>query len=212
MTDKKLSELTDLGTLNAADTGDLVYVVASGNSRQAKVGGLKAAAASVTVSTDNAIARYNGTGGALQNSSATISDAGVLAVVNATDSASVQVARFDGDRATMADGDEAYASFLLSDDGGTQSEFARFTWVAVDVNAGTSIDGRIDFAVATAGVLADELSLDGTALFPATNDGLALGKAVTGEFSDIFLAEGAAINFDNGDVALTQTGNDLVLT
>src|SRR3990167_4145569 len=41
MTDKKLSELTDVGTLAAADTGDSIYVVVGGNSRRSGVGLLK---------------------------------------------------------------------------------------------------------------------------------------------------------------------------
>src|SRR3990167_1237067 len=41
MTDKKLSELTDVGTLAAADTGDPIYVVVGGNSRRSAVGLLK---------------------------------------------------------------------------------------------------------------------------------------------------------------------------
>src|SRR3990167_4118674 len=41
MTDKKLSELTDIGPLAAADTGDSIYTVAGGNSRRSAVGLLK---------------------------------------------------------------------------------------------------------------------------------------------------------------------------
>lgn len=135
----------------------------------------------------------------------TISLGGVgLRVVNTTDNASVQVAKFEGDRATMADGDEAYNSFLLSNDGGTQTEVARMTWVATDVNAGTSVDGRIDFGVMTGGSLADELSLDGTKLFPSTSDGLALGDG-TNMWSDLFLASGAVINFNNGNATITHS-------
>lgn len=131
--------------------------------------------------------------------------------VNTTDNASVQVVRLEGDRATMADGDEAYASLMLSNDAGTQTEFGRLTWVATDVNAGTSVDGRIDIAVVTGGSLADELALDGTALFPATNDGLALGKASTGEFADAFFAAGAVLNFANGAALLTHNNTDDLL-
>lgn len=129
--------------------------------------------------------------------------------INSTDSASVQVARFEGDRATMADNDEAYVSLMLSNDGGTQTEFGRLTWVATDVNAGTSVDGQLDFAVVTGGSLADELSLDGTALFPSSNDGLALGKTSTGGFSDLFLASGAVIDFNSGDVTINHSPNSL---
>lgn len=127
---------------------------------------------------------------------------------NTTDGASVQVAIFEGDRATMADADEAYLTLRLSNDGGTQTEFARLTWVATDVNAATSVDGRLDFAVVTAGTLADELQLDGTALSPSTTDGLALGTSLL-NFADLFLDLGAVINFDSGDVTITHSANAL---
>jgi hypothetical protein len=42
------------------------------------------------------------------------------------------------------------------------------------------------------------------------NDGAYIGAAGTG-FSDIFLAEGAVINWDSSDVTLTQTENELAL-
>ena len=49
-----------------------------------------------------------------------------------------------------------------------------------------------------------------TNLVPDTNDGAALGTTAL-QFSDLFLAEGAVINWDNGDLTLTQTNNELVL-
>ena len=189
-------------------------------------------------STDNALARFDGpSGGAIQNSGIIVDDSnnisgiGTLAsgaitstglltaslagnagrFVNTTDNASVQVIRLEGDRATMADGDEAYASMLLSNDGGTQTEFARLTWVAVDVNAGTSVDGRLDLGVVTAGTLADELSLDGAALYPSTNGGLNLGIASTNEFGGLRLGSGASIGWNNGNVLLTQSSGTLTL-
>ncbi len=45
---------------------------------------------------------------------------------------------------------------------------------------------------------------------PATNDGAALGSA-TLQWSDLFLAEGGVINWDDSDLTLTQTGNALEL-
>ena len=45
---------------------------------------------------------------------------------------------------------------------------------------------------------------------PKTNNGAALGTTAL-QFSDLFLAEGGVINFDNGDLTLTQTGDALVL-
>lgn len=57
------------------------------------------------------------------------------------------------------------------------------------------------------------LEIDGPAhiggnLRPVTNDGGSLGTS-TVSWSDLFLAEGAVINWDNGDMTMTQTGNQL---
>jgi len=49
-----------------------------------------------------------------------------------------------------------------------------------------------------------------TGLLPDANDGAYLGST-TRQFSDLFLAEGAVINFDNGDFTMTQTNNLLAL-
>ena len=45
-----------------------------------------------------------------------------------------------------------------------------------------------------------------TSLVPTTNDGAPLGDT-THQFSDLFLAEGGVINFDNGDATITQAGD-----
>lgn len=130
--------------------------------------------------------------------------------VNSNDGASSQVARFEGDRATMADNDEAYLSFMLSNDGGTQTEFARETWIATDVNAGTSVDGALAWSVAIAGSLTAKLRLEGSALTPSASDGTALGTT-TLMWADLFLASGAVINFNNGDVTLTHSADTLTV-
>ena len=49
-----------------------------------------------------------------------------------------------------------------------------------------------------------------TALLPDVSDGAAVGSPSL-PFSDLFLAEGAVINFDNGDITVTQSGNDLTI-
>jgi len=49
-----------------------------------------------------------------------------------------------------------------------------------------------------------------TAFLPDANDGAALGTTAL-QFSDVFLAEGGVINWDNGDATLTQSGNDVTL-
>ena len=55
-----------------------------------------------------------------------------------------------------------------------------------------------------------ELTLNATNLYPQASDGLALGKSDK-MWSDLFLASGAVINFDNGNVTLTHANNTLTL-
>ncbi len=67
-------------------------------------------------------------------------------------------------------------------------------------------DNEITFRVGAA----DELRLDGTALAPETSDGLALGTSSL-MWSDLFLASGSVVNFDNGDVTLTHSSNTITV-
>jgi hypothetical protein len=53
-----------------------------------------------------------------------------------------------------------------------------------------------------------EVQLTGTALSPMTTDGSALGTTSL-MWSDLFLASGAVVNFDNGDVMATHSTNKL---
>lgn len=55
-----------------------------------------------------------------------------------------------------------------------------------------------------------KLRLEASALSPAANDGTALGTTAL-QFSDLFLAEGGVINWDNGDATLTQVGDAVTL-
>jgi hypothetical protein len=138
----------------------------------------------------------------------TASTAGTPATfTNTTDSASAAGLVIQGDRATVANNDEVMIEMKLSDSAGNQDEFARITARAVDVTS-TSEDGQMRFGVVTAGTFGDRLLLAGTYLAPTPSDGLALGTT-TAQFSDLFLAEGGVINWDNGDVTLTQSGNTL---
>lgn len=54
----------------------------------------------------------------------------------------------------------------------------------------------------------NEMTLNATNLSPGANDGNALGVSGTG-WADIFLASGAVIDFDAGDVTLTHAANAL---
>ena len=70
---------------------------------------------------------------------------------NADAGASSLVAVFEGDSASPADNDEAYISYKMSDDGGTQEEVARVSWQQYDVNP--AADGGFEIEVASNGTL-----------------------------------------------------------
>ncbi len=74
----------------------------------------------------------------------------------------------------------------------------------------TSEEGYVIFSVATAGTLTDKLELSSSYLAPYTSNNISLGASAL-QWSDLFLAEGGVINFDNGDVTVTQTGNVLAV-
>ena len=82
---------------------------------------------------------------------------------NNTDAASNQVAQFQsGDRATAADDDEGYLSFYNDNDGGTQTEFSRFSWLATDVTAATK-DAAFTFDIMSANSLTEVLRIQSSA-------------------------------------------------
>lgn len=129
-----------------------------------------------------------------------------MKVINSADGATAVVATFEGDRATPANNDQAHILLRLSDAAGTQTDFARIKWLATDVTNGSE-DGWLYLGVMTAGTLADELILSGTALFPQTNDGLALGTTSFG-FSDLHLASGGEINWANSALRIVASTDD----
>jgi len=148
--------------------------------------------------------------GAATATSITASAAGLnYSGTNTTDNASVQVVLLQGDRATVAVNDEAYATLRLSNDGGTQTEVARITWAVPDPSAGAEY-GRLDFSVMGNGALAKELQLSSDDLAPSANDGLALGTTSL-MWSDLFLASGAVVNFNAGNVVLTHSAGILTM-
>jgi hypothetical protein len=75
---------------------------------------------------------------------------------------------------------------------------------------GTAEIGQINLALTTGGTLADRITFYADSVVPVTNDGYAIGSA-TNQFSDLYLAEGGVINWDNGDATLTQVGNVVTL-
>lgn len=83
----------------------------------------------------------------------------------------------------------------------------------VTSGAGADMPGRLIFATTpdASGTLTDRLILDSAGILkPNANDGVALGTA-TLMFSDLFLASGAVINWNNSDLTLTHASNLLTL-
>ena len=82
--------------------------------------------------------------------------------------------------------------------------------LVLDLDADTSItadtDDTIHFKIAGS----DEITMTAGAIAPSTSDGNALGTSSL-MFSDLFLASGSVVNFNNGDVTLTHASNTLVL-
>ncbi len=133
-----------------------------------------------------------------------------LVARNTTDSASVEVLSVEGDRATPAANDEIYQSFRLSDSAGTQTAFARVVVTATNVTDTTEA-ADLKFQTMAAGTLASRAVLNSTALRPNANDGIALGSA-TVSFSDLFLASGGVINWNNGNMSLAQSAGVLTIS
>jgi len=79
---------------------------------------------------------------------------------------------------------------------------------------GRDADNLIDFSVDNNIVFkvngVSELQLNATEFFPYASNGLSLGNSGR-MWSDLFLASGAVINFDNGNVTLTHSANALTL-
>ena len=82
--------------------------------------------------------------------------------------------------------------------------------LVLDLDADTSItadtDDTIHFKIAGS----DEITMTATAFAPSTSEGQALGTSSL-MFSDLFLASGSVVNFNNGDVTLTHGSNLLTL-
>jgi hypothetical protein len=126
---------------------------------------------------------------------------------NTTDAAQVIAAAFEGDRATPTAGDSAIIPLRLSDSAGNQDPAAQIQWGFVAVTSGSET-GYLRLALMSSGTLTNRLDLYNTNLSPVTSDGLALGTTTT-MWSDLFLASGGVINFNNGDVTLTHSSNAL---
>lgn len=99
------------------------------------------------------------------------------------------------------------ANKLLRDDG---------TWVAAGagdfVGPASSTDTALVLFDGTTGKLGKDstVKLSATVLAPVSNDGVALGSTAL-MWSDLFLASGAVVNFNNGNVTITHAAGSLTV-
>jgi hypothetical protein len=114
--------------------------------------------------------------------------------------------------------------FNGEDSAGNTQEYASIETVIVDATS-TSEDGQLDFYVTKAGTRTKFLSMTASAvahtsgasysfdavLTPAASDGAALGTSSL-MWSDLFLASGGVINFDNSDVVISHSADTVTLT
>lgn len=116
--------------------------------------------------------------------------------------------------ATSTSGDTIGAVEFLGYDGTDYEQAAAIRGI-VDTPAPGSNDmpGSLHFMTTAdgAGAPVDRVVIDNIgALKPATNDGSALGNG-TLKWSDLFLASGSVINWNNGDVTLTHSADTLTM-
>lgn len=124
-------------------------------------------------------------------------------VTNTANSAGVTALVVQGDRASPTNFDALYTDYKLSNASGTQITYARWITFAEDVTA-ASEDGSVTLQLCVAGSLTSKLGFAGSAIYPTSNDGMALGFP-TLAFSDLCLASGAVIDFNNGNVTITHS-------
>ena len=82
--------------------------------------------------------------------------------------------------------------------------------IDLDADDDTSIRASADDVITFEAAGADQVAIADGTLTPSTSDDISLGTTAL-QFSDLFLAEGGVINWDNGDVTLTQTADQLAL-
>ncbi len=84
---------------------------------------------------------------------------------------------------------------------------------ATDLKIGRDAHNLIDFTTDDAVTFrvgnADEITLAANEFSPTTSDGIALGTG-SKMWSDLFLANGGVVNFNNGDATLTHESNKIV--
>ena len=94
------------------------------------------------------------------------------------------------------------------DNGGTSKTYA-IAQAYCDGNTAGSENGSLHLQVMKAGTVTDVATLSGTSFAPTTSDGLALGTT-SKMWSDVLLASGGVLNWNNGAFTLTEVSGALV--
>jgi len=144
-------------------------------------------------------------------SQANVSSAGILdgAIVNADINASAAIAM---SKTAFSDGTGLTLSTNTLNIDAAQTGITSL--LATDIKIGEDDQTKIDFEdtnkINFYANNAKEVELAENSLSPGTSDGTALGTTSL-MWSDLFLASGSVINFNNGDVTLTHSGNTLTV-
>lgn len=135
---------------------------------------------------------------------------GALTISNTDNNADGPILELYQNSATPAANDDVgELRFFGNDSAANKQEYARIEGTIVDPTSTTEA-GKLTMWVSAAGSMTAKLDISNSSMQPTTNDGMALGGTAN-QFSDLFLAEGGVINWDNGDVTMTQTGNVLAV-
>lgn len=212
------SSLNDLITLGTHTTGSYVQQVADGTG----IDGTVNTEAGTYTPTLDLTEISSMTWGAGAFTSETYSGAGAIdmtwnyatsntAILTQTDAgAAGPILDIFADSASPAASDAiAQQLFTGRDSAANKQTYAQQTVTITDATS-TSEDATMKFGVVTAGTVADEVVLDGASFSPNTSDGNALG---TGSlmWSDLFLASGGVINFNNGNMTITHSASALTV-
>lgn len=135
---------------------------------------------------------------------------GVLTYSNQAGGATGPILELYQDSASPAGGDDVGTINFYGEDSASNKQLYAQIRGEIGSATSTSEGGVITFQTVSSGTLADRVEIGGTSFRPATNDGFPLGSTAQ-QWSDLFLAEGGVINWDNGDVTITQTGNEIAV-
>lgn len=100
-------------------------------------------------------------------------------------------------------------AFYGEDSAGAKTKYGSITTKIVSTTSG-DVFSDIIFSTPRSGGFSERIGISNGALYPVTSALVGLGTN-TKQFLGLYLSEGAQINWDNGDLTLTQTGNRLTV-